>query len=208
MQNPIIINTTTTAPAAGQLVVFYNWRSTTNKTVPDSQKHRSVLVPEQMILTAEVAALPEKFRAIILDALTTIAGERLAEFCTNSNMMATTVSADLFAADSLLQWNADRKALQQRLTADELKAWVATSATVASATQLYGADVGRAVADQLVKLAGPNHGMTPERATNFLAKLWKFEDVQSVTGLRVQMRIQAIADSTAAAADALSAILG
>lgn len=208
MLNPVIINTTPTAPTAGHIVVFYNWRSTTNKVVPESQKHRSILLPETLLNTPEVAALPDKFRAIIHDALTTIAGERLADYCANSNMLATTVSADIFAADSLLQWNADRKALQARLTADELKAWAPTSVTVKAAAAIYGEEVGKALADQIIKLAGPNHGLTPERANNMLAKLWKADDVQSVTGLRVQMRLQSIADSSAAQADALAAILG
>lgn len=208
MQNPIIINTTPTEAAADHITLSATWRNTATKVVPESQKYRSVAVPEEYISTQEVKEVPSKYRGIIIDALITIGGERLADFCQNSNMMATTVSAELFRTDALLAWNADRKALQQRLTADELKAWAPTSATVKAAHAAYSEEQANAIAALLVKLASPNHGLTPVQAGNFLARVWKSADADSITGLRVQLRLQSIADSSAAAADALSAILG
>ena len=201
MQNPIIINTTPTEAAADHITLSATWRNTATKVVPESQKYRSVAVPEEYISTQEVKEVPSKYRGIIIDALITIGGERLADFCQNSNMMATTVSAELFR-------NADRKALQQRLTADELKAWAPTSATVKAAHAAYSEEQANAIANLLVKLASPNHGLTPVQAGNFLARVWESADADSITGLRVQLRLQSIADSSAAAADALSAILG
>lgn len=208
MLNPIAIHTVSPEVPAGSMLIAYNWRSTAQKVVPESQKHRSIVIGESLILSDEVKAVAAKFRPLIVDAITEVARERLADFCQSANMMAAAVSADLFSVDSLLSWNSERAALQQRLTADEVKAWASTSATVAAATSARGPEVGKAVADQLIKLAGPNHGMTPEKATKFLSVLWQAADADNITGLRVMLRLQAIAESSKNSAGLLDSILG
>jgi hypothetical protein len=60
---------------------------------------------------------------------------------------------------------------------------------------------------QLVKLAGPNHGLTPEKAGKILDNLWQASDADHLTGLRVMLRLQAIREATSAD-DLLSGILG
>lgn len=207
MLNPILISTTPTEAKAGHIVIAYNWRSTDKRVVPDSQKHRSILVPESLVADESVALVPSTYRPMVVDALVEIARARLADYCESSSMMATAISADLFAAPALMAWNADRIALQQRLTADEIKAWLPTSKTVAFATATHGDAVGKAVGEQLVKVAGPNHGMTPAKATNFLTRLWQAADADSITGLRLQLRLQVIAEGKSTD-DVLAAVLG
>jgi hypothetical protein len=207
MLNPITIHTVKAEQTSGFVLVQYNWRTTAQKVVPDSQKHRSCLVPVENLVTQEVKEIPAKFRAIVLKALEEIASERLADFCQSSNMMAATISADLFNVDALLAWNNERQQLQQRLTADEVKAWAPTSATVAAVTAKHGADHGKAMVAQLVKLAGPNHGLTPEKAGKILDNLWATSDADNLTGLRVMLRLQAIREATTAD-DMLDSILG
>lgn len=208
MQNPVLIHTTPQpAPAAGLLLVSYNWRSTKERTVPESQKHRACVITASYILTPEVQAVQPALRTLLVDAIETIAAARLADFCQASNMAATTVSADIFKLDALLAWNADRVALQQRLTADEVREFCKTSATISSARVLYGDTVADALASQLAKLAGPNHGLTPEKAGNMLTRLWKEDDAASTTGLRIMLKLQSIHESSSAA-DALADILG
>jgi len=207
MLNPITIHTVKAEQTSGFVLVQYNWRTTAQKVVPESQKHRSCLVPVENLVTAEVREIPAKYRAIVLKALEEIASERLADFCQSSNMMAATISADLFNVDALLAWNNERQQLQQRLTADEVKAWAPTSATVAAVTAKHGAEHGKAMGAQLVKLAGPNHGLTPEKAGKILDNLWSTSDADNLTGLRVMLRLQAIREATTAD-DMLDSILG
>ena len=207
MLNPVMIHTVKPEPKAGEALIAYNWRSSKDKLVPDSQKHRSILIPVSLLVTDEVRAVPVKFRGIVIGALEEIAADRLADFCQSSNMMATTISADLFQVDALLAWNAERQQLQQRLTADEVKAWAPTSATVAAVTAKHGAAHGSAMIAQLVKLAGPNHGLTPDKASKILANLWQAADADHITGLRVMLRLQGIRDATSSE-ELLDAILG
>jgi hypothetical protein len=207
MLNPITIHTVKAEQTSGFVLVQYNWRTTAQKVVPESQKHRSCLVPVENIVSQEVKEIPAKFRAIVLSALETIASERLADFCQSSNMMAATISADLFNVDALLAWNNERQQLQQRLTADEVKAWAPTSATVLAISAKHGAAHGTAMVAQLVKLAGPNHGLTPEKAGKILDNLWTASDADNLTGLRVMLRLQAIREATTAD-DMLDSILG
>jgi hypothetical protein len=165
------------------------------------------VIPSDYILTAEVQAIAPKYQALVLDAVLTIAAERLADFCQSSNMAATAVSAELFRVDALLTWNNERQTLQQRLTADEVKAWAPTSATVRAIAAQHGAPHSKAMEAQLVKLAGPNHGLTPEKAGKILDNLWQASDADHLTGLRVMLRLQAIREATSAD-DLLSGILG
>jgi hypothetical protein len=201
-----MIHTVKAEPKSVEALIQYNWRSSKEKVVPDSQKHRSVCIPAEILVTAEVKAIPVKFRGMVLAALETIASERLADFCQSSSMMATAVSADLFEVDALLAWNSERQQLQQRLTADEVKAWAPTSATVAAVIAKHGAAGGAAMVKQLVSLSGPNHNLTADKAGKILDNLWAAADADNITGLRVMLRLQGIREN---AADALlDSILG
>lgn len=207
--NPLYIHSVAPeVPADGSMVlVSYNWRTTTNRVVPDSQKHRSVLVPAAILFDASVSSVPERFRPMVQAALLEIASQRLADFCMDSSMVATTIGDSLLSTDSLLSWNAARIALQQRLTAEEIKTWAPTSATVQAVRATYGKEPADAVITQLVKLAGPNHGLTPERAGKLLASLWQQSDADHIVGLRVLLRLQAIKDAPSAES-VLDSLLG
>ena len=207
MLNPVMIHTVKPEVKNGEILIAYNWRSTAAKVVPESQKHRSIVIAADYLVTQEVREIPAKFRGMVLSALETIASERLADFCQAASMAATAVSAELFRVDALLAWNNERQLLQQRLTADEIKAWAPTSATVAAITANHGAAHGSAMVAQLVKLAGPNHGLTPEKAGKILDNLWAASDADNLTGLRVMLRLQGIREATSAD-DMLDAILG
>lgn len=195
---PLYIHSVAPQIAEGLVLVSYNWRSTEKRIVPDSQKHRSVLVPATVIFDESVASVPARFRAMIQSALLEIAAARLADFCMDSSMAATTINASLLSTESLLRWNSDRLALQQRLTADEIKSWAPTSATVLSVLAAHGKPAADALLVQLVKLAGPNHGLTPERAGKLLSALWKSEDADNLVGLRVLLRLQSIKEAPSA----------
>jgi hypothetical protein len=196
------------APADGsQVLVSYNWRTTTNRVVPDSQKHRSVLVPAHVLFDQSVREISERFRPMIHAALLEIASQRLADFCMDSSMAATTIGEQLFSTDALMLWNSERQALQQRLTADEIKAWLPASHTLAAVRTAHGAKVADALGAQLCKLAGPNHGLTPDRAGKLLATLWNAADAESMVGLRVMLRLQAIKDAPSAES-VLDSLLG
>jgi hypothetical protein len=209
MNNPVLIHSTNTSEAkAGELLIAYNWRSTAQNPVSDANKYRAVCIPEGHIYTAEVLAVPRHYRPLLVAALEEIAAQRLADYCKQHTMHVTTVSADIFRAEDLLAWNADRAALQQRLTADEVRTWAKTSATVAHITSAHGQPHADALVALLAKLAGPNHGITPEVATKLLANVIQPADTDSITGLRILTKLQGIAASTAKANDLLANILG
>ena len=209
MQNPIIIHTTNTTEAKpGELLISYNWRSTSQNPVAEANKYRGVCIPQGHIYTAEVLAVPAAYRPLLVAALEEIAAQRLADYCKQHTMHVTTVSADLFQAEALLAWNADRTALQQRLTAEEVKTWAATSATIAAISAQHSPAAAQALAATLAKLAGPNHGITPEVATKLMTNVWQPADTDSITGLRILTKLQGIAASTAKADDLLASILG
>lgn len=207
MNNPLFISTTLAPAKADHVVISYNWRSTDKRVVPETQKHRSIAVPTATLVSPEVLSVPLKFRPMILAALEEIAASRLADFCMDSSMAATTISADLFTTDALLSWNADRIALQQRLTTEEIKAWAPTSATVAFVKSLHGEPGAKAITETLIKLASPNHGLTKEMASKLLASLWQNSDSDSMTGLRVMLKLKSIAEAESAAS-LLGSILG
>lgn len=207
MSSPLYIHSVAPQRTNDTVLVSYNWRTTEKRVVPDSQKHRSVLVPSHVIYSQAVREIPERFREMIYSALLEIAAQRLADFCMNGNMAPTTIDASLFETDALMLWNSERIALQQRLTAEEIKSWAPTSATVQAVLATYGKEHADAVVAQLVKLAGPNHGLTPERAGTLLTKLWKQSDAESLVGLRVLLRLQAIKDAPSAES-VLDSLLG
>ena len=81
-----------------------------------------------------------------------------------------------------------------RLDADAIKAWAEKSATVTNARTVHGDKVAVALIDTFAKLAGPNHGLAPDRATKILSKLWQAADSNNPVGVRVQLRMQGIID--------------
>lgn len=209
MNNPVLIHTTSTAePKAGELLISYNWRSTAANPVAEANKYRAVCVPASHLHTAEVLSVPAAYRALLIAALEEIASQRLADYCKQHTMHATVVSADLFRAADLLAWNADRTALQQRLTAEEVREWAKTSSTIAHIAAAHSDAHAAALTATLAKLAGPNHGITPEVAARLLSAVWQESDTDSITGLRIFTKLDGIRSATRKADDLLAGILG
>jgi hypothetical protein len=124
-----------------------------------------------------------------------------------SNWQRTEVPLEAFTLTALLQWQQERAALSGRLNGDEIKQWLSTSATIKHVATSHGDKIAAALGAQLVKLASPNHGLTPEKASKLLDTLWQAEDADSTTGLRVQLKLTAISKKTEESANVLDSIL-
>jgi hypothetical protein len=141
------------------------------------------------------------------DAIADLAKDYLSTIVEESNWIRTQVPQESFTLASLLAWNAERAALSGRLNGEEIKKWIAESVTINTIAFKHGAEIAKALGEQFVKLASPNHGLTPEKASKILANLWNAEDANSNTGLRVQLRLDAISKKNADSANVLDSIL-
>jgi len=204
--------TITSVPAEvvpeGKLQIVARWKTTEAVTVPAANKQRAVLIPADM-WKADIAHEDNRsFQLFISDAVEELAKDYLTAIVRDSNWLRTEVNEDAFSLSSLLSWNAERAALAGRLNSEQIKQWITKSATVAAVKVAHSDKVAEALAAQFVKLAGPNHGVTQEKATKILSALWKEEDADDNTGLRVYMKLKSISEKKAEATeDLLASIL-
>lgn len=192
-----------------ELQIVARWKNTDARPIATANRVRAVILPKT-IWETDTNVTPVQFqplRLFVLDGLEQLATDYLRSVVEDSNWQRTQVPADAFTLSSLLTWQADQAAISGRLNGDTIKAWLTSSVTIASVTQVHGAKVGEALGAQLVKLASPNHGLTPEKADKLLSNLWKSEDADSTTGLRVMLRLQAIRDKAQDSANVLDSIL-
>ena len=134
------------------------------------------------------------FKVFVLDAIEELAKNYLAKIVEESNWLRTQVPQEDFQLENLLAWQNQRAEMSGRLDADAIKAWAEKSATVTNARTVHGDKVAVALIDTFAKLAGPNHGLAPDRATKILSKLWQAADSNNPVGVRVQLRMQGIID--------------
>ncbi len=192
----------------GMMQVVARWKSSNEKPLAPSNRARAVLLPAN-IWSSELHSerASDNLQLFIHDAISDLARDYLQTICNESSMLRTEVPLESFKLAQLLQWNADRAALSGRLSGDEIKSWVASSATIKNVAATHGAKIADALGAQFVKLASPNHGLTPDQAGSLLTKLWDASDADSTTGLRVQLRLQSIRDRAQQEDNLLASIL-
>lgn len=181
---------------ANELQIIATWKDTEKRPISAANKKRAVILPAN-IWTANVQPLENNFRVFVLDALEELAKSYLSSIVEESNWMRTQVPQEDFQLETLLAWQNQRAENSGRLNADAIKAWAEQSATVLNAKTVHGDKVATALVDTFAKLAGPNHGLAPDRATKILTKLWQAADNNDPTGVRVQLRMQGIIDKAA-----------
>lgn len=196
--------------ADNQLQVVARWKDTDKRPIAAANRVRAVILPATIWTSnSDVTTITNgSFRLFLLDAIAELAKDYLSYIVEASNWQRTQVNEDAFSISSLLSWQQEQAALSGRLNGEEISKWAKGSATVTAVATTHGAAIGDALAAQLVRLASPNHGLTPEKAGKILATLWKPEDADNNTGLRVQLRLTAIRDkSSEASANVLDSIL-
>ncbi len=194
-----------------ELQIICRWKDTDKRPIAAANRVRAVILPSTIwkgdASVATVSTSNAQLALFILDATYDLAVSYLRAIVEDSNWQRAQVNADAFTLSNLLQWNADQAAINGRLNGDEIKKWVESSATVKHVATLHGDKVGKAIGDQFVKLASPNHGLTPEKAGKLLETLWQKEDADSTTGLRVQLKLSAIRDKKQDDTNVLDSIL-
>ena len=176
-----------------QLQIVCTFKDTEKRPIAAANKKRAVLLPAN-IWNDPTNNLQGSFKVFVLDALEDLAKSYLATIVEESNWMRTQVPQEDFQLENLLAWQNQRAESSGRLSAEAIKAWAEQSATVTNARTVHGDKVAAALVDTFAKLAGPNHGLAPDRATKILTKLWQAADNNDPTGVRVQLRMQGIID--------------
>lgn len=178
---------------AEELQIVASWKDTDKRPISAANKKRAVILPAN-IWSATTANMENSFRVFVLDAIEELAKSYLSAIVEESNWMRTQVPLADFQLENLLAWQNQRAESSGRLSAEAIKAWAEQSATVTNAKTVHGDKVAAALVDTFAKLAGPNHGLAPDRATKILTKLWQAADSNDPTGVRVQLRMQGIID--------------
>lgn len=192
--------------------VVSRWKDSKDKIVSPENRTRSVILPANIwggSFKCETGNenTDKLLRIHLLDSFAELAKDYLSAMCEESKMLRREIPLEQFTLSSLLAWQQEQAALSGRLNGEEIKKWIANSATVKAVESVHGAEIGKAMGEQFVKLASPNHGLTAEKAAKILANLWKPEDCENLTGLRVQMRLTAIANKPAQTQNMLDSIL-
>lgn len=191
---------------ANQIQIVARWKSTEKNLVSPANKARAVFLPSN-IWNEQLSSDNKPLQLFLHDAIEELARTFLQSSCNESNMLRTEIPLESFQLANLLSWNNERAELSGRLSGDEIKNWISSSATIKSIESAHSKDIALAVGAQFVKLASPNHGLSPEKAGKILTTLWNSEDANSTTGLRVQLRLQAIRDRATVEANILDSIL-
>ena len=181
---------------ANELQIVCTFKDTEKRPIAAANKKRAVLLPAN-IWNDPTQNLQGSFNVFVLDAIEELAKSYLATIVEESNWMRTQVPQEDFQLENLLAWQNQRAESSGRLSAETIKAWAEQSATVLTAKTVHGEKVATALVDTFAKLAGPNHGLAPDRATKILTKLWQASDSNDPTGVRVQLRMQGIIDKAA-----------
>lgn len=205
---PNLINIISVAPATiteGERIIACNWKSTDKRTISPANKYRAVIVPATIWSDGTNAARTHSNALAILveDAIEGLAKDYLSSIVEQSNWMRTQVPQEDFTLASLLRWSEERAAMSGRLNGDAIKAWAEKSVTVKNFAATNGSDKGNKLVAAFTKLAGPNHGWTPEKAAKMLSTIFAAEDTSDTTGMRVMLRLESIRDKPQADAEDL-----
>jgi len=178
---------------ATQLQIVCTFKDTEKRPISAANKKRAVILPAN-IWNDPTQNLQGSFKVFVLDAIEELAKSYLATIVEESNWLRTQVPLEDFNLENLLAWQNQKNETSARLDAATIKTWAEKSATVTNARTVHGDKVAAALVDTFAKLAGPNHGLAPDRATKILTKLWQAADNNDPTGVRVQLRMQGIID--------------
>ena len=178
---------------ADELQIIATFKDTEKRPLAAANKKRAVILPAN-IWNDPTQNMQGAFKVFVLDAIEELAKSYLATIVESSNWMRTQVPQEDFQLENLLAWQNQRAENSGRLSAEAIKAWAEKSATVLNAKTVHGDKVAAALIDTFSKLAGPNHGLAPDRATKILTKLWQAADSNDPVGVRVQLRMQGIID--------------
>lgn len=181
---------------ANELQIVCTFKDTEKRPISAANKKRAVILPAN-IWNDSTQNLQGSFKVFVLDAIEELAKSYLATIVEESNWLRAQVPLADFNLENLLAWQNQKNETSARLDAATIKAWAEKSATVTNARSVHGDKVAAALVDTFSKLAGPNHGLAPDRATKILTKLWQAADSNDSTGVRVQLRMQGIIDKAA-----------
>lgn len=192
-----------------ETLIVARWKNTDARPIAAANRARAVVIPSNLWSDdPSVRTMQSKeLRLFLLDSIHELAKNYLSAIVEDSKWMRTEVPQEAFSLPSLLTWQAEQAAISGRLNGEEIRKWLASSITVTSIKTSHGEKVADALGSQLVKLASPNHGLTPEKAEKLLSSIWKQEDADSTTGLRVMLRLQAIRDKQQESENLLDSIL-
>lgn len=212
MSNLLQISSVVPEVKNGEIVITARWKETKDKPLNPNNRNRSVILPAniwsgEFSVSHEDSDTAKQLRLVMLESINDLAKSYLSSICEESNMLRTQVPLEHFQLSSLLTWSAEQAALSGRLNGDEIKSWISQSVTIKQVHEVHGEKIAAALGEQFVKLASPNHGLTPEKADKILTNLWKPEDCDTTTGLRVQMRLTAISKKAEQTANVLDSIL-
>jgi hypothetical protein len=197
----------------GTMQIVARWKDSKDKVVSPANRVRAIELPANLWQNETHVAvngndeMTKMLKLHIHDSIADLAKQYLATICEESNMQRTQVPIEHFTLSALLQWQSEQAAISGRLNGEEIRAWLSQSATIKAVSSSHGEQLGKALGEQFVKLASPNHGLTPEKAAKLLSSLWQPEDTDTTTGLRVQMRLTAISKKNENSANLLDSIL-
>lgn len=198
--------------ADGQQQIIARWKDTANRPISAANRVRSVILPaniwsDETTISHAESSVAAALKLHLLDSLAELAKSYLSTIVEESNWQRTQVPQEHFSLASLLNWQNEVAALSGRLNGEEITNWLSSSVTIKAVVASHGAAIGTALGAQLVRLASPNHGLTPEKAGKLLSSLWQAEDADSTTGLRVQLRLTAISKKNDNSQNVLDSIL-
>lgn len=176
--------------ADNQLQVIARWKDSDKRTISKENRQRAVILPKD-IWGADLGSIDNKaVRAFMHDAVEDLARSYLQHVVEESNWQRTQVPQEHFQLSNLLSWQAEQAV--GRLTGEQIKAWIANSFTVKHVAEVKTPQVAKALGEAFVKLAGPNHGITKEKAETIIAKYWQNDDSDDNVGFRVFQRLDRI----------------
>lgn len=181
----------------GKKQLIVRFKDTDKQPISKENRVRAIILPaniwsNQYSVTSEVGSVARSLSLLLADTIEELARDYLSTIVRDSNWQRTTVNEDAFSLSSLLAWQEERSISQGRLNGDLIKEWVGRSFTITAMKENHSEKHATALGELFVKLAGPNHGITAEKATKLLSTLWNEKDADDSTGLRVMMRLQAI----------------
>lgn len=188
MSTALHVNTSnSTFVPAGMIQLSFNLRNAKDNTPTDNERYRNVLIPELVFPTTVDA----RFRPILLTKFIELAKSRFDRAMVDSKRMATSVPAEHYTVDGLLNWFvADNK--PGHFTKETILEWFNTSATCAyiksknsAAASGYSTNYG--------KLVSPNPGINLQTCTALLAVIQP-EDISNPLVQTLVSKLQMVLD--------------
>lgn len=188
---PAVLAVSSVPPASvakGFALVYVNRRdSKENGTVPQPERHRSIVIPE---LT--VPDVPSKFQSIVLAALYNAANEQLSQFWQDAGWPGLTeVPAAVWGVDNILAYAA-RAAESKRLSTATVTGWFASSKLRAFLVAKGDEKLLKQWEKRILGMAAPALTLSEDQCNVTIATIGKFEeDAQSIIGAQIISKLAA-----------------